>query len=63
MNMTPKSMSSNESSGDGDNIVMRLNSNSNEKNQSSVNQQNNLIKFNLDEFPEHSMILSLFYRF
>jgi preprotein translocase subunit Sss1 len=50
--MSPKSMSSNESSCEGDNIVMRFNSNTNERNANSSNQMNNYIKFKLEDFPE-----------
>ncbi len=57
MNMTPKSMTSNESSGEGDNIVMRLNSNSQEKNENPAGGINNFIKFKLDEAPENSKMI------
>ena len=57
MNMSPKSMSSNESSGEGDNIVMRLNSNSQEKNGNPEGGINNLIKFKLDEAPENGKMI------
>ncbi len=50
--MSPKSMSSNESSVEGDNFVLKLNSNNNEKNNLEGNGNSNFIKFKLDEIPE-----------
>lgn len=47
--MSPKNMSSNESSADGENIVLRLKSNENERNANISNQSNGYIKFKLDE--------------
>jgi hypothetical protein len=57
MNMTPKSMSDNESSGDGDNIVLRLNSNTNERNLNALGQANNYIKFKLDDVPDTCILI------
>jgi hypothetical protein len=56
MNMTPKSMSSNESSGEGDNIVMKLNSNSAENFFGSDGKPGNYFKFKLDDVTENSKI-------
>jgi len=47
--MSPKNMSSNESSADGENIVLRLKSNENERNPNITSQSNGYIKFKLDE--------------
>ncbi len=55
--MTPKSMSDNESSGDGDNIVLRLNSNTNERNLNALGQANNYIKFKLDDVPDTCILI------
>lgn len=57
MNMTPKSMSSNDSSIEPDNMVMVLNNNSNEFNKQKSNQANTFIKIKLEEFPEASNII------
>jgi hypothetical protein len=60
MNMTPKSMSSNESSGDGENIVLRINSNSRvETGKESQFNPNNTIKIKLDDMPEISKLIIL----
>ncbi len=59
MNMTPKSMSDNESSGDRQDIVMNLNSTSGERNANSAQAKNNHFKIKLDEVGEQSKILPL----
>jgi hypothetical protein len=56
MNMTPKSMSSNESSGEGDNIVMKLNSNSAEKFFGGDGKPGSIFKFKLDDVTESCKI-------
>ncbi len=53
MNMTPKSMSSNESSGEGDNIVMKLSNNLQDKSHQGGACAGNIFKFKLDEVPEN----------
>ena len=53
MNMTPKSMSSNESSGEGDNIVMKLSHNLQDKTHHGGAGAGNIFKFKLDEVPEN----------
>jgi len=52
MSMTPKSISLNESSGEGEDIVMQLNSSAVDRNPQDASGANNFIKFKLDEVPE-----------
>jgi hypothetical protein len=55
MNMTPKSMSSNESSNEAENIVLRLNSESRaDFAKRDVSSGNNTFKIKLDDFGEIS---------
>jgi hypothetical protein len=54
MNMSPKSMSSNSSSNEGDTIVMKLNENGKESADHSQAKSSGHFKIKLEEFPEIS---------
>ncbi len=56
--MTPKSMSNYESSNDGENIVLRLNSESKyDGDRAYTHNQSSMIKIKLDDYPEISIII------
>jgi len=58
MNMTPKSMSCNESSNEADNIVLRLNTDSRaDYDKREGTSGNNTFKIKLDDFVETSKII------
>ena len=60
MNMNAKSMSSDRSSAEAENIVMKLTSNHEENSKSVFRNGNNFIKIKLEDLPEISIMFLIF---